>query len=219
MTSSPETAVAEVTATIPGPAAYMCGLTWDGTWLWQSDQDAARIYAVDSADGTVRREFACPSVRADLAFDGEHLVQVGDRPKQLVLVDRDGGEIVGRKPVPPASGRLTGVELGPEGVWMVLRGPTVVQLRDYESMAVVHEFAALGESPSGLTYAGGTVVYGDFDDGALRAMDARTGRHLGTIAVPGRPTGLTWDGRRLWYCDVPGRSFRALELSAVRNGR
>jgi outer membrane protein assembly factor BamB len=219
MTSSPETAVAEVAATIPGPAAYMCGLTWDGSWLWHSDQDAARIYAVDSADGTVRREFGCSAVRADLAFDGVHLVQVGGRPKQLVLVDRDSGEIVGHKPVPPASGRLTGVEFGPEGVWMVLRGPTVVQLRDYESMAVVREFTARGESPSGLTYADGTVVYGDFDDGVLRALDPGTGRHLGTIAVPGRPTGLTWDGQRLWYCDFPGRSFRAIERSAVLNGR
>ncbi|BCB88543.1 hypothetical protein Psuf_058560 [Phytohabitans suffuscus] len=98
---------------------------------------------------------------------------------------------------------------------MVLRAPTVVQLRDYASMDVLREFPALGESPSGLTYAAGVVVYGDFDDGVLRAMDPRTGEHLGQSAVPGHPTGITWDGERLWYCDFPARSFRALTLSCL----
>ncbi|GAB3533135.1 NHL repeat-containing protein [Phytohabitans suffuscus] len=215
MTAGQHVTTAEVVRTVPGPAGYMCGLTWDGTRLWHSDQDAATIYAVDPRDGTVERRFECPYVRADLAFDGTRLLQVGGRPKQLVEIDPDTGEVTGMKPVPPASGRLTGTELGPEGIWMVLRAPTVVQLRDYASMDVLREFPALGESPSGLTYAAGVVVYGDFDDGVLRAMDPRTGEHLGQSAVPGHPTGITWDGERLWYCDFPARSFRALTLSCL----
>jgi outer membrane protein assembly factor BamB len=206
---------AEVVATIPAPAAYLCGLTWDGTWLWHSDQDAQMLYAVDPRDGTVGRRWPCSRVRADLAFDGTRLVQVGDRPKRLVLIDPNTGEVVGTRPVLPASGRLTGIELNPEGIWMVLRGPTVVQLRDYASMEVIREFAGLGESPSGLTYAAGVVVYGDFDDGVLRAMDPQTGEALGQATVPGRPTGVTWDGQRLWYCDFPARSFRAATLASV----
>lgn len=215
MTPRQDATTAEVISTVPGPAGYMCGLTWDGTRLWHSDQDAEMIYAVDPREGAVVRQFPCRQVRADLAFDGTRLLQVGGRPKQLVLVDPTTGEVVGTKPVPPASGRLTGTELGPEGIWLVLRGPTVVQLRDYASMDVTQEHPALGESPSGLTYAAGVVVYGDFDDGVLRAMDARTGAHLGQVAVPGRPTGITWDGERLWYCDFPARSFRSLALASV----
>ncbi|HEX6869801.1 MAG TPA: hypothetical protein VF163_01775 [Micromonosporaceae bacterium] len=197
----------------------MCGLTWDGTQLWHSDQDAETIYAVDPRTGAISRQFPCPHVRADLAFDGTYLLQVGDRPKQLVLIEPTTGEVVGSRPVPPASGRLTGTELGPEGIWMVLRGPTVVQLREYPTMEVTREFPAAGESPSGLTYAAGVVVYGDFDDGVLRAIDPASGEHLGQLAVPGRPTGVTWDGRLLWYCDFPARSFRAVSLSSVLAGR
>jgi len=215
MTPSQDTAIAAIIHTIPSPSAYMCGLTWDGTRLWYSDQDQQTIYAIDSRDGTVSKQFRCPHVRADLAFDGTHLLQVGGRPKQLVRVDPESGEIVGMTPVEPASGRLTGVEMGPEGIWMLLRAPMVVQLRDYATMEVRQEFPAYGESPSGLTYAGGTIVYGDFDDGVLRAMDPRTGTPLGETPVPGRPTGLTWDGENVWYCDFPGRSFRALSLSSV----
>lgn len=215
MTTHPDEATAPIIRTLPGPGRYMCGLTWDGTYLWHSDQQAEHIYAVDPADGTVARRFACPQVRADLAFDGIGLCQVGGRPKRLVLVDRETGEVTGQKQVPPASGRLTGTELGPQGIWMCLRGPTVVQLRDYRTMEVVREYPALGESPSGLTYADGVIVYGDFDDAVLRAMDPGTGEHLGSAAVPGRPTGMTWDGRQLWYCDFPARAFRALDLKAV----
>lgn len=213
------TTTAAVVRTLPGPGAYMCGLTWDGTHLWHSDQDAATIVAVDPADGRVVRQHACGWVRADLTHDGTQLYQVGGRPKRLVVVDPDDGHIVEHREVPPHSGRLTGLEMVPEGLWMCLRGPTVVQLRDVATMAVRRELPALGTSPSGLTWADGLVVYGDFDDAVLRAMDPATGAQVGAVAVVGRPTGVTWDGALLWYCDFPARSFRALELSEVTGGR
>src|SRR5436190_1529080 len=83
---------------------------------------------------------------------------------------------------------LTWVEFGPEGLWMCLRDPTVVQLRDYTDMTVLREYRVGGDSPSGLTYAGGVVVHGDFGDSVLRATDARDGRPLGSVRVSGRPT-------------------------------
>ena len=76
---------------ITAPASYLCGLTWDGTYLWHSDQDAARIYAIDRATGAVVRTFRCGFVRADLTFDGSMLCQVGGRPKRLVLIDPGTG--------------------------------------------------------------------------------------------------------------------------------
>lgn len=207
--------VASISRTLPGPAEYMCGLTWDGTHLWHSDQDAKKIYSIDPSDGAVLRAFDCALVRADLAHDGTRIGQIGGRPKRIVLIDQTTGDTVGSKQVLPASGRLTGTEYGPEGLWMCLRGPTVVQLRNRESMDVLREYPVWGSSPSGLTCADGIIVYGDFDDAVLHALDPDTGTHLGSAWVPGRPTGLTWDGERLWYCDFPARSFRAIELDQV----
>ncbi|ONI76341.1 hypothetical protein ALI144C_37430 [Actinosynnema sp. ALI-1.44] len=206
---------APIVTTLPGPAGYMCGLTFDGTLLWHSDQDAERVFAIDPADGSVVNEFGCTMVRADLAHNGRLLCQVGGRPKRVVLIDPATGAVVGEKPVLPSSGRLTGLESSAAGFWMILRGPTTVELRDPQTMEVIKAFPALGESPSGLTYADGVIVYGDYDDAVLHAMDSSTGAHLGTVAVPGRPTGITWDGRHLWYCDFAARSFRATELGSV----
>lgn len=199
------------------PGNYPCGLAWDGRRLWHSDQEAARIYAIELSTGSVVHTYRCDQVRADLAFDGTMLCQVGGRPKRLVLVDPQTGTVTGHQEIRPASGRVTGVEFGPEGLWMCLREPMVVQLRDYSSMQVRREFPVRGSSPSGLTYADGVVVYGEFESGELHSIDPTNGTHIGSTRVDGRPTGLTWDGNRLWYCDFPGRAIRSIDRAHLVN--
>ncbi|WP_433528520.1 hypothetical protein ACQPYA_19430 [Micromonospora sp. CA-263727] len=207
----------EVVRSLPGPAGYMCGLTWDGTWLWHSDQDAARIFAIDPADGAVRRSFAYPDVRADLGYADGRLCQIGGRPKRILLIDPASGETVGVKPVRPSNGRVTGMEVGPQGVWLCLRAPAVVQLRDFETMTVQREHPVHG-SPSGLTYAEGHVLYAEFEEGLLHAVDAESGQVRATVRVPGHPTGLAWDGEVVWYCDFADRRFKAVRLPDVLDG-
>lgn len=207
-----------VVRSLPAPTSYMCGLTWDGELLWHSDQDAGLIVAVDPADGRVVRSLSCEQVRADLTWDGARLLQIGGRPKRLVVVDPDSGNVVGQRELLPANGRTTGAEMTSDGLWTCLRTPTTVQLREPEHLGVVREHLVDGASPSGLTVANGVVVHGDFDEGVLRATDATTGAALGRLAVPGRPTGVTWDGSLLWYCDFPGRAFRAVPLDALLAG-
>ncbi|GLZ42292.1 hypothetical protein [Actinokineospora sp. NBRC 105648] len=208
-------ATAAVRRTLPLPGEYPCGLAWDGTHLWHSDQLLGKVYALDPGDGRVVRTLDCPAVRADLTFDGRWLCQVGMRPKRLLLIDRETGERVGRREVPPASGRLTGVEACPDGMWMCLRGPTVLQLRETREMTILREHPVAGGQPSGLTWADGVVVHGDYVDRRLRATDPDTGAELGSVPVSGNPTGVTWDGEHLWYCDFPGRRIHALRLDDV----
>jgi outer membrane protein assembly factor BamB len=205
-----------VVKSLPAPGNYLCGLTFDGDRLWYSDQDAEKIYAVDPTTGAVVRELDCAKVRADLAFHDGQLCQVGGRPKRVVVVDPASGDIVEEKRVLPSNGRLCGIEMGPDGMWMCLRGPTVLQLRDFETMTVQRELPVEGASPSGLTYVDGTVLYGEFDEGVVRAVDTETGELLATVAVEGHPTGMTWDGEYVWYCDFSARSFKAMHLGDLR---
>jgi hypothetical protein len=207
-------ATVPVVRSIPAPGGYLCGLSWDGARLWHSDQDAGKIWALDPATGAVLRTIQSGWVRADLAYHDGLLCQVGGRPKRIVLIDADTGQVVGQKPVLPASGRLCGVEMGPQGLWMCLRSPSVLQLRDFETMTVQAEFPIEG-APSGATYAHGIVVYGEFEVGRLRAVDTVTGELLDTVQVAGHPTGMAWDGEHVWYCDFAGRACKAISLDVL----
>jgi outer membrane protein assembly factor BamB len=190
----------------------MCGLTWDGRLLWHSDQGAQEIFAVDPQTGEVVRKFPCAEVRADLTFAEGDLWQVGGRPKRLLRIDPYTGDIRGERTVRPSSGRLCGVEAGPEGRWMCLRSPAVVQLRDLDTLGVQHEVPVVGQ-PSGLTYARGVVLYSDFEDGLVRAVNPATGALLAEADVEGHPVGMTFDGIDVWYCDFAARRFKAFALA------
>lgn len=76
-------------------------------------------------------------------------------------------------------------------------------------MQVRRELAVPGAGPSGLTYADG--VYGEYESGVLKTIDPASGSHLGSTRVDGRPTGIAWDGDRLWYYGVTGRVIRSID--------
>ncbi|GAA4072044.1 hypothetical protein [Actinomadura miaoliensis] len=217
MATAPAVRPVPVVRSLPAPADYMCGLTFAEGLLWHSDQDAGKIFAIEPACGAVVRTLDCPRVRADLTWHDGLLCQVGGRPKRLLLVHPETGEIVEERQVAPPGGRLCGVEAGPEGVWMCLRAPAVVQLRDFATMTVRREHPVEG-APSGLTHVAGTVLYSEFEAATVRAVDAATGRPRGAVRVEGRPTGLTWDGYQLWYCDFEARRVKSVRLDDVLNG-
>lgn len=199
---------------LPAPGQYLCGLTWDGEYLWHSDQAARTIVAINPTTADVVRTLACGRVRADLACHDGNLCQVGGRPKRILVIDPATGDTVVEKEVLPASGRLCGIEMGCEGMWMCLRAPAVVQLRDYPTMSVQREIPVVGQ-PSGLTVVDGMVLFADFDDARIRAVDTVTGGLVGDVAVPGRPVGMTWDGEQVWYCDFEARRLNAIRLADV----
>ncbi|WP_007023439.1 NHL repeat-containing protein [Saccharomonospora iraqiensis] len=199
----------EALRSLPAPGSYLCGLTWDGSHLWHSDQRAGEVYALDPGDGTVLRRLSCPSARADLTVHAGRLWQIGQRPKRFLLLDPRTGEVVERRAIEPSNGRVCGAEVRPEGVWLCLRRPAVVQLRSIERVEIVREFAVEG-NPSGLTELDGVVYYTDFEDALVRGYDVATGERVFVQPATGSPTGLTTDGVDLWYCDFPGRSLRAI---------
>jgi hypothetical protein len=38
------------------------------------------------------------------------------------------------------------------------------------------------------------------------------------MRLDGRPTGMTWDGEWLWYCDFPARALRPVDLADLLTG-
>ncbi|MGW5666917.1 hypothetical protein [Micromonospora sp. NPDC003776] len=163
------------------------------------------------------RTIECPRLRADLTCHDGLVWQVGGRPKRLLLIDPVTGAEIGERAVLPASGRVCGVEAGPDGIWLGLCGPAVVQLRDLATLEVRREFPVDGQ-PSGMTFHGDVVLYADFGESLIRTVDAATGELRSAVAVEGRPVGMTWGGDLIWYADFADRRLKALRPSDVLAG-
>jgi len=194
---------------IPAPGTHLCGLAWDGTTLWHSDAGTATIYALDPQTGTVRFSLRCPGVRTDLTWAGELLVQVIDTPKRLCYLRPTGG-VAGFQPVEPPTTVLCGLEASGDQLWLGYEVPPTIQLRDLETLTVQRELPVEGRI-AGLTCLPNLVIYADHENSLIRSVDAISGEIVGRLKVSGSPTGLTWDGSRLWYCDYDSHEICAIE--------
>lgn len=204
---------------LPAPSQYQCGLAWDGEYLWHSDQDDKLLFQIDPIDGSVIKTLHSAWIRADLTYNGKHLVQIGGRPKRLVFLSTETGHKQAMQEVLPASGRLTGIQwVANEGYWMLFRAPTTIQLREPKNLTVTREFEVSGDSPSGLTVMEGTIVYGDHAGADLRTVSATSGQPGPRLELPGRPTGMTSDGTRIWCCDFTNNAIIAIDPGALGIG-
>jgi hypothetical protein len=57
-------------------------------------------------------------------------------------------------------------------------------------------------------------VFANHRDGRLNVVHPGLARIVTVVPVAGHPTGLTWDGARLWYCDYGAGRLRAVEVDA-----
>jgi hypothetical protein len=192
----------------PAPGEHLCGLAWDGEHLWHSDAGTERIYCF-TRDGTLVRELACPDVRTCLSWDGRHLWQVAGRPKRLRCLDAADGAIV--RVVEIDSERACGIEIDHDAYWLTYEGEGRIELRSLEDNRVIRSFGAEPRI-AGIALADGTLWYAADQLGVLVAVDPATGDERERRSVGGTPTGLTWDGERLWYADFAGRRIVALGI-------
>jgi hypothetical protein len=146
------------------------------------------------------------------ADEGRHLVQVVGGDKRLRAIDPRTGETLAEYSNPRPRGELCGLQETSAGLWTGYSDPPVIDLRRLSDLGPLASFPVT-ENVADLTVVGDLVVFANHPDGRLNLLDPSVGRIVDVIPVSGNPTGLTWDGRRLWYCDYPTSHLRAVELS------
>ncbi|HEV2887074.1 MAG TPA: hypothetical protein VGX49_09215 [Jatrophihabitans sp.] len=197
---------------LPVEGEHLCGLAWLDGLLWYSDAGLESIIAVDPVTGAVVTRLACPGVRTGLtaADGGRRLIQVVDGDKRLRVLEPYTGRLLEEYPNPRPGAELCGVHDTPGGMWMGYQDPPVIDLRrhdDYEAILSI----PVDEDVADVTVAGGSVIFANHPEARLNVLDPETGRIVRRIPVTGNPTGLTWDGDRLWYCDYSAGHLRAVE--------
>jgi hypothetical protein len=202
---------------IPVRALRLCGLTWTGQFLWFSEAVSNQIMALDPYAGSIEHRVPCPGVKADLTTADGYLIQVAGADRALRVIDPVAGCVVDERPNPRPGSTLAGVEATRHGLWLGYDNPGLIELRDRRTLELIESYH-IRHPMAGLTVSDNYAVYADRDAGNLNLFDLDTGRDVASYSVAGQPTGVTWDGTRIWYCDYATLQLRAIEIPGITKG-
>lgn len=202
---------------IPVRALKLCGLTWTGQFLWFSEAVSNQIMALDPYTGKVEHRVACSGVRTDLTTVDGNLVQVVGKERALRVIDPEDGQVMAELPNPRPGNLLCGLEATGQGIWMGYEDLRVVDLRDKRTFELLETYR-VRHPIAGLTVSDSYVVYADHRAGTVNILDLDARRDVASYSVAGNPTGVTWDGRRIWYCDFTTLQLRAIEVPGITKG-
>lgn len=228
--TAPRVPEARPIASLPIPAARQ-GLTAVEGHLWTIDTRTGVLLKIRASDGktvaTLRSPVAKPRA---LAWDGKALWCAGARGDRLYRIDPKEGRLLKSLPAPKlkASSSTTLEALAWDGghLWVGIAAgwsSSLIQV-DPESGKVLQSIFAEGY-PRALASDGKSLWMANYNEGKSPSMLARwtilkdatkmSLTHTFVACLPGRdPSGLTWDGKGLWYADRGMKAFQKLRLPA-----
>lgn len=152
------TGVVETLFGLP-PDVTPSGITFDGANLWMVDEQGARAYALDTADGSVIRSFSLPdSVSSDpnswgLAWDGQYLWHSDYTDSgHIYQLDTVTGAVVSQ--FTPPRNSILGIAWDGAYLWGVDVGSQTAYKMSVPSGVVVDSFGWQVPSPRGLVWDG-----------------------------------------------------------------
>jgi glutamine cyclotransferase len=197
---------------IPSPTGHLCGLAWVDGCLWYSDGKESTIYKLDPLNGEALTVYKIPDVNTSLSYDGGCLWQVTGEgyltgPKSVTKIDPESGRVLEVIGLGVDSMYVAGVEVQGDRVWVGLEQRGRLQQRRLYTGEILRDFRAEPKI-AGIVAADGSFFYCEFDQRLLVEVDPETGGELARCTLEGNPTGVTWDGRHIWYNDYTGKKIR-----------
>jgi len=179
----------------PGATPY--GLTWDGTYLWNSDSDADYIYQLKT-DGTQAGGFASPEgAPYGLTWDGTYLWNQDNSADYIYQLKTDGTQVGGF--ASPASD-VRGLAWDGTYLWAPdFTATYIYQLKTDGTQ--VGGFASPGPGPIGLTWDGTYLWNTDYTADYIYQLKTDGTQAGGFASFTTSPAGLAWDGIYLWDLD------------------
>lgn len=192
----------------------LCGLTWMNQALWFSDAALEQVLAVVPRTGKIVRRVNCQGVQTDLTHLDGHLLQIVEPDRGLRVLDPHSGAVVRELANPRPQGKLCGIEATAAGLWMGYRDPLVIDLRKASDLSLIHSIP-VDQDVAGVTAINGVVAFASYSTGQITLIDPVAGHVIVILEVDGNPTGLTTDGRWLWYCDHTNVHLRAIAVPGL----
>ena len=206
--------VLSVERSYPAPGSHLCGIAWDGYYLWHADAGTDRLYCLDVHTGAILQEVACPEVRTGLTYDGTSLWQMAGHPKRIRVINPADGQIVREIGQGEHAEGMGGLFVDGTSYWL---GPEQQGRIEQHALGDNTVLATFGVVPSaeGISIIGSTLWYTSYRQRLLAAIDLRTGEEMQRYQLPGDPTGMCWDGTQVWYSDYLHRQLCAVHLPVL----
>jgi hypothetical protein len=193
-------------------AEVLCGLTWSGQLLWYADAGKERVVGVDPHTGESVGVIACPELRRGLATINGNLVYAAGPDYRLRIVDPATGDLVAEARNPRPGEAVAGMEGGRNGLWLGYRD--FIDLRKTADFSLVTCIGVRG-MVAGITVTDRYLVYSDRRAESITVVDPVMEQVVLPVNVHGSPTGLSWDGSRIWYCDTAHSRLRAIDVPGI----
>ena len=190
----------------PAPDDTPWGLAPGNNCIWLSDIDAATIYKIDPATGTVLAQFDAPDPwTKDLAFDGEYLWASGNMQTDIYKIDTLDGTVMGTYNSPslnPLGLTYDGTYLWHTSYPGTDTEPTQIYKIDPSNGQVINSFPLPFQMANGLAYVAGYLLVSDSELGIIYKIDPNTGEIVDAYgAARDNPLGLAYAGTSIWSVD------------------
>jgi hypothetical protein len=196
-------------------ADELCGLAWCDRFLWFCDGVREQAVAVDICTGAAAHTLACPGLRIGLACMDGWLLYGGGRDLRLRVVDRSTGALVTEIENPRPGSVFAAMAVGRDGLWLAY--DRWLELRATDDLSLLSRIR-VSEPVSGITITDRYLVYSDQVGESITIVDPVLEQAVLPISVDGHPTGLGWDGSRIWYCDMAASRLRAIDVPGIVSG-
>ncbi|MGB3478044.1 MAG: T9SS type A sorting domain-containing protein [bacterium] len=187
---------------IPTPTTnYVVGLTFDGQWLWNNDNDCA-FFHIDTATGAVIDTFYPTYGNRDMTFDGQYLWAADWVTASINQYDTSDCSIIETYYPPFYAGKPMGMAWDGTHLWVGEESGRIYQMTTTgDTVRSVPRPAGGGlYNPRGLAFDGEYLWVGYQETGIVYKIDTINGNVLESYSSPtgGMLQGLTFDGEYLW---------------------
>ena len=209
------------------PGRSPVGLTWNGRYLWSTDNSHSKIFRIDPANGEHDIELVCPGNLSGLAWDGSSLWQSlhdGGTLRRINPETNDFDQTI----MVWEHGWLSGVTWDGTHLWVNSQQHGKLFKIDPDSGETIQTIK-VPMVGGGLTYKDGSlwlsIAYpmtfnepgnhfewaGDQQRYAILEIDAQTGAEKQRIDTDFLAMGLAWVGDTLWLAhSSAGKLYKAI---------
>jgi DNA-binding beta-propeller fold protein YncE len=181
------------------PSTVGQGLTFDGKYLWHTDQNTDLVYILDPRNGRIVKSFTAPDAQpSGMTFDGVSIWFSGRTAAVIFQMDPTNGRIL--KTIATTGIDCTGMTY--DGKYLLLSDNTTdtIIVVDPVKSVISRSLPAIGGTfPRGLAWTGNRILHTNSNTNLIYLLD-REGRVLKTAPTPATNTsGMAYDGNASFW--------------------